>query len=73
LPQCRINNREHTFQIAVDIVVPESQHLEAAAFKTSIAHSIATFVVIEVVLAAIDFNNQAMSHANEIDYRAAAG
>ena len=67
MPQCRIDNGENAFKIAVDIVVPEPQHLEPVAFKTLIAHSIAARVLIEIVLTAVNLDDEAMSHTNEID------
>jgi hypothetical protein len=46
---------------------------EAATFETTIAYSVALAMLIETMLAAIDLDNQMMSHAHEIDDRPAAG
>jgi hypothetical protein len=59
-------------KIVVDLVIPKSQHSETAAFKTIVAHPIASRVVIEIMLTAINLNDEAMSHAHEVDNRAAA-
>jgi hypothetical protein len=51
---------KHAVQIAIDIIIPETKSPETSAGKTIIAQRIAPSVCIEVVLASIDLNDQAM-------------
>jgi hypothetical protein len=50
----------------VDIVVPEAKHSESAAFEPLIAQSIALRMLSEIMLAAVDFNDEAMPQADKI-------
>ena len=68
MPQCRIDNREHALKIAVDIGVPEPQHFVTVAFKTLIADSIAPRMLIEIMLTAVNLDDEAMSETYEIYY-----
>ena len=69
MPQCRIDHREHTLKIAVDISVPEPQHFVTVAFKALIADAIAPRMLIEIMLTAVNLDDEAMSETHEIHDR----
>ena len=55
-------------KIAVDIGVTEPQHVVTVAFKTLIADSIAPRMLIEIMLTAVNLDDEAMSETYEIYY-----
>ena len=63
---------QNTDQIPIHIIVPKSQHAKSIADEMTIAHSISYDVGIEIMLAAIDFDDQLLPQANEIDDEAVA-
>src|SRR5689334_19639316 len=69
--QCHVDRCEHAFNIAVDVVVPEAQHFESVAFETLVAQSIAPRVLFEIMLAAVNLNDEAMPQADEVHNRTA--
>jgi hypothetical protein len=59
-------------QVLIDVVVPKSQHAKPIAHEMLVAHSISRGVIIEIVLAAVDFDNEFLLQANEVDDEAVA-
>jgi hypothetical protein len=66
ISQSFVDHRENAFQIPIDFIVPESKNIEALAREVTIPSGVALRVSIEVVLAAINFNDQLVFQANEI-------
>jgi len=65
--QRRVYRLQDTGQIPIHVGIPKSQHAEPIADEMPVAHSISCGVIIEIVLAAIDFDDQLLLQANEID------
>ena len=63
----RVDRFQHAGQVLIDVVVPKSQHAKPVVDKMPVAHSIFGGVIIEIVLAAVDFDDQLLLEANEID------
>jgi hypothetical protein len=67
IAQRLIDQRKHTLQIPVDFIIPETQHPEALARKMAVALGVAPGMHIEVMLTAVDLDDEAMLEANEIE------
>jgi len=67
IAQSVINHGQDTLEISIDLVVPEPQCPEPIAGKVSVAGSIPSGMRIEVVLAAVDFNNEPVLETHEVD------
>jgi hypothetical protein len=65
--QNRSNRFQNARQIPIDIAIPKSQHAEAFRRKLVVTANIARMVLIEIVLTAINLDDEMMFHANEID------
>ena len=63
---------QNTDQIPIHVAVPKSQHAKSIADEMPVAGPIPRGVVIEIVLAAIDFDDQLLLQANEVDDETAA-
>ena len=61
-----INDGENAFQIPVNLIVPEAQHVEALSYEMPISPTIAFCMSIKIVLAAIHFDDQPVLQAYEI-------
>ncbi len=61
-----VDKGQHAFQIAIDLIVPETQYPEAFADKMIVALRITSGMDIEVMLAAIDLNDKALLETDEI-------
>ena len=70
--QRRVYRLQDTDQIPIHVVVPKSQYAKSVAHEMPVAHLIARCVIIEIVLAAIDFDDQLLLQANEVDDEAVA-
>ena len=62
-----VDRCQHAVQIPVDIVVPETQHAEAAVREISVSPGILCGMPVKRMLATVDFYHQPMSHAREVD------
>ena len=62
-----IDRLQHTDQVRVDLIIPEPQHLEAALCKNRIASPVAIRVSVEIVLTAIQLDDEVLTQADEID------
>jgi hypothetical protein len=62
-----INRLQHADQVCVDLIIPESQHLEAGLREIRIASSILPGMRIKVVLTAVQFDNEVLSQTLEIN------
>ena len=58
---------QYALKIAINVVVPESQNSKPSIRQAIIAQCVAARVGIEVMLASIDFDDEASLDANEID------
>jgi hypothetical protein len=65
--QLGIYRLQHAVEIAIDLVVPEPKDLKAPPCKTGVTARIARSMFIEVVLPAIEFDDEPMLHADEVD------
>jgi hypothetical protein len=68
LSQCIVNDREDTFEIPINVMIPKTQNLKALLCKYRIAMHIGSCMRIEVVLASIDFNNEPMFKTHEVHH-----
>ena len=64
--QCAVNRFQNAAQISIHICVPEPQNFEPLLLKMSVTFTILRRVLIEVVLSAIDFDDQPLSETDEI-------
>jgi hypothetical protein len=55
-----VNDGQDTFEILIDLMIPESQHSKSLRCERLIAVSIDLRMWVEIVLSAITFNNQPM-------------
>ena len=55
-----INQRQHTIEISINFVIPKTQNPEALASKMIVAFRVAAGVCIEVVLAAVKLDDEAV-------------
>jgi hypothetical protein len=67
LAQRLIDCCENLFEVLIDLVVPESQHAKSLPRKAAVASSVPLRMIIQVVLSAIDFDNEPMLQADEVD------
>jgi hypothetical protein len=67
LLECFIDQRQHTFKILINLIVPKPQYLEPVPLKMSVANCVALRMSIKIVLTSIHFHNQAMTHAHKVD------
>jgi hypothetical protein len=61
-----IDERQDAVQIAIDFIVPESQHPEALVGKVIVALRIAASMRIEIMLTAIDLDQESMPETDEV-------
>jgi hypothetical protein len=61
-----IDQSQNTLQIPIHFVVPETQYAEPLTGKMTVTNSIASSMGIEIVLAAIDFDNETVLQTDEI-------
>jgi hypothetical protein len=66
LAQRVVDQREHSFQIAIDFIVPEAQYPESVIGKVIVALRIASGKRIEVMLTTIDLDDEAVFETDEI-------
>jgi hypothetical protein len=67
-----VDEGQHTFQIAIDLIVPETQYPEALADKMIVALRVTSGMSIEVMLTAINLNDKAVLETIVIARRLAA-
>lgn len=65
-PQEAIDQRQHAVQIPINLIVPEAQHPEALACKVIVTSRIVSSMRSEVVLTAVNFDDEAVLETNEI-------
>jgi hypothetical protein len=66
-PQRRIDCLQNSIQILIDVVVPEPQHAKSIAREVAIASLILRRMLIEIVLAAVRFDDELVLHAHEVN------
>ena len=66
-PQFAINRFQHSIQISIDVVVPESQRAKIPTRKTRIAFDVTAVVAVKIVLTAVYLDNEALAHADKIN------
>src|SRR5262249_17580677 len=62
-----VDNCQHAVQIAIDVVVPETQYAKPFRGQMMIALRVALGMRIKVMLAAVDFDDEPMLEANKIN------
>jgi hypothetical protein len=67
LAQLGIYRLQHAFEIAIDIVVPEPEAAKASPRKTGVTIRIVRSMFIEVVLPAIEFDDEPVLHTDEVN------
>jgi hypothetical protein len=67
LPQRVVYRREHALEVLINIVIPESKYSEASPRELPVAFSVAPRMNIKVMLPAIDFDNETVLEADEIN------
>jgi hypothetical protein len=70
--QRRVDRFQNAGQVLIDLVVPKSQYAKTIPHEMPVTHSIARGVMIEIVLAAVDFHDELLLQANEVDDEAVA-
>jgi hypothetical protein len=65
-----IDRFQYAREIAIDVAVPKSQNAKAGLLERVVAGRITQLVRIDVVLAAVDFDNQLVFHADEVHDKA---
>jgi hypothetical protein len=58
---------QHAIEITIDIAVPEPKDSKASTCETGVTARIARSVFIEVVLPAIEFDDEPVLHTDEVD------
>ena len=66
LKQFCVNHLEHTVDILVDIVIPETKDQIALLLQRDVTQVVKPFVFVEIVLPAIQFHNDARPPALEV-------
>ena len=66
LAQSEIDRFQHSCEIAIDVAIPESKNTKTRLPESAIPVLIAGLMGIKIVLAAVDFDDEAMLHADEI-------
>jgi hypothetical protein len=64
--QRRLNDTQNAFDIAQDIVVPESKHAVAARLEKIGTHHINRHLIVKSMLSAIDFDHDAQFMTGEV-------
>ena len=67
-----VDKRQHALQIAIDFIVPEAQYSETFARQATVTLRIAPDMRIEIVLTAIDLDDEPVSETDEVYDRAIA-
>jgi hypothetical protein len=67
LAQCLVDYGQHAVEIPIDLIVPESKDSESLRCEMLIAFCVAARMCIEIVLSAIDLDDEAMLEAHKID------
>ncbi len=66
-PERVVDQRQHAFQIPIDLVIPETQYPEALVDKILVALRVAPRMHIEIMLTAIDLHDEALLETDEVD------
>jgi len=61
-----MNQRQHTLQVSIDVAVPHADHPKALTYKVAVPLYIASGMGIEIMLSAINFDNETVLEADEI-------
>jgi hypothetical protein len=65
-----IDRFQYSRKIAIDVAIPKSQNAKAGLLERVVAARVTQLVRTEVVLAAVDFDNQLMLHTDEVHDKA---
>ena len=66
LAQSEIDRFQHSCEIAIDVAIPESKNAKAGVGQCAVAIIVARLMVVEIVLAAVDLDNEAMRETDKI-------
>jgi hypothetical protein len=66
LAQSEIDRFQHPYEIAIDLAIPESKNAKAGVGQCAVTIIIARLMVVEIVLAAVDLDNEAMCETDKI-------
>ena len=65
--QCVVDLGKHTVEISIHFVVPKPQHPKPLMCEMIIARAVPACIRIEIVLPTVNFDNESMPEAHEID------
>jgi hypothetical protein len=65
--QFGIYRLQHAVKIAIDLVVPKPKDSKTPPRKTGVAARVARSMFIEIVLPAVEFDDEPMLHTDEVD------
>jgi hypothetical protein len=68
-----IDRLKNSVQVPIDVAVPKTKNFESLIRKASVACAVQLCVGIDIVLAAINLDNQSMAEAYKIENIAGAG
>jgi hypothetical protein len=68
-----VDQHQHALHVAIDLIVPEPQDSETLLRKMTVTFGIASRVTIEIVLAPVDLDDEAMLQADKVDDEIVAG
>jgi hypothetical protein len=67
-----IDCHQHTFEVLVDVVIPKTQDLETLLREAVISLRVAPSMRVEIMLTAVDLDDEALLQADEINDEAIA-
>jgi hypothetical protein len=65
--QRSIDLRKNTFEILIYLAIPKTQDSETLIAELAVAQAVAHGMIFHVVLSAIDFDNESMLKASEVN------
>ena len=71
--ECLVDQRQHAFEISIDLVIPETKDSVPLFCKMAVAFCITFCMCIKVVLATVDFDDEAMLEADKVNDETIAG
>jgi hypothetical protein len=70
--QLGVYRLQHTAEISIDIAVPEPKDAKTFVGKAYVTNFISSLMLIEVVLAPVEFDRQSMLHADKVNDKSVA-
>jgi hypothetical protein len=67
IPQRLVDQRKYAFHILINFIVPKAQYPKSATHKMLVTLGVASCVRIEIMLAAVYFDNESLFEADKIE------